>query len=269
VERGTVTSDPTRRFSDRVVSDRVEYYIRARPEYPSTLLKFCQENLGLRSSHLIADIGSGTGILTKLFLQNGNRVFAVEPNAEMRGAAEQTLSEFQNFVSRAGIAENTGLEEAGVDFVVAGQAFHWFDRVASRKEFARILRPEGWVVLVWNDRKVEADSFSAVYERIIQKYAIDLGRVKHQNITATEGKELEIFFTPGSYSTATFKNVQDLDLSGVIARALSSSYLPLPGQPRCEEMLDELRYEFEEYQQNKLVQQLYETKIYYGRLAAK
>jgi SAM-dependent methyltransferase len=262
VESGTTEFDSTRRFSDRV-----EYYIRARPGYPSTLIKFCQDNLRLQSSHQIADIGSGTGILTKLFLQNGNPVFAVEPNPEMRSAAEQSLSEFPGFTSIDGTAENTGLETAGVDFIVAGQAFHWFDRVACRKEFARILRPGGWVVLVWNDRKVETDSFSEAYERINQKYAIDLGRVKRQNITATDAKVLTDFFAPGSYSTATFENRQLLDFEGVKARALSSSYLPLPGQPRCAEMLDELQREFEKSQRDKHVMQLYETKMYYGRLS--
>ena len=131
---------------------------------------------------MIADIGSGTGKLTELFLENGNAVFGVEPNREMREAGERLLKQFPNFTSIDATAEETTLPQSSVDFIVAGQAFHWFDRDRCRKEFARILKPGGWVVLIWNDRKTEATQFLIEYEKLLQTYATDYSKVDHKNI---------------------------------------------------------------------------------------
>ena len=129
--------DPTRRFSTRA-----EFYARARPRYPQALLKFCCNTLGLKPVHRVADVGSGTGFLSELFLQNGNRVFAIEPNEEMRRKAEAALGSNPSFVSIDATAESTGLGDASVDFIVAGQAFHWFDPPRARREFTRILKTQ-------------------------------------------------------------------------------------------------------------------------------
>jgi SAM-dependent methyltransferase len=246
-------------------SDRVEFYLRSRPKYPPALLKFCQGTLGLRSPHSIADIGSGTGFLSELFLDNGNDVYAVEPNANMRQAAETLFADRRNFHSMDATAEATGLADASVDFIVAGQAFHWFDRPRARAEFTRILRSGGWVVLVWNDRRVEA-GFSTDYEQIVLEFETDLKHVSHQQMTATDSDILAQFFAPASYATASFDNPQSLDLDGVLARAMSSSYLPAPGHPRCEEMLNRLKQIYDRHQIAGQVVQPYDTRVYYARL---
>src|SRR5262249_44040345 len=143
--------DPTRRFSSRV-----ENYVRFRPGYPKEIITMLKSECGLNSQSVIVDIGSGTGKLTELFLENGNPVFGVEPNQDMREAGERLLKSFPNFKSVGATAEETTLPNACAEFIVAGQAFHWFDRARCRKEFGRILRPGGWAVLVWNDRKTQS-----------------------------------------------------------------------------------------------------------------
>src|SRR5713226_3126779 len=143
-------ADAKQRFSNRVVD-----YVRYRPGYPSAVLDLLRSECGLQSSHVIADIGSGTGIMSKLFLENGNRVFGVEPNTEMRQAGEEYLASYDGFSSIEGSAESTTLGDSSIDFVTAGQAFHWFEKEKTRAEFRRILRGKGWVVIAWNDRRME------------------------------------------------------------------------------------------------------------------
>jgi SAM-dependent methyltransferase len=254
--------DPTRRFSDRV-----QYYVRSRPKYPPALLQFCREQLGLIPRHRIADIGSGTGFLSELFVHNGNEVFAVEPNAEMRAAAEAALHTFPNFHSIDARAEATGLENSSVDLVTAGQAFHWFDPVRARAEFTRILRPGGWVMLVWNERTRDADPFARAYEQMVEEFQTDLTQVKRRSIDAMDSDAMAKFFSPAPHHVVKFPNPQFLDSQGLIARALSSSYLPLPGQPRCQEMLDRLGQIFSAHAQDGKVRQDYETRVFYGHLS--
>src|SRR5579885_3110804 len=131
-------TDPTRRFSDRV-----ENYVRYRPHYPDGVLDVLRTETGLTPTAVVADVGSGTGISAKLFLRNGNLVLGVEPNREMREAAERLLSDYPHFTSVAGTAEATTLPDRSVDYAVAAQAFHWFDHDRARHEFARILHPGG------------------------------------------------------------------------------------------------------------------------------
>jgi SAM-dependent methyltransferase len=254
-------SDPTRRFSARV-----KYYVRSRPKYPPALLEFCRDKLGLEKEHCVADIGSGTGFLSELFVRNGNTVFAVEPNAAMRAAAEAALGDAANFRSVDATAEATGLESSSVDLITAGQAFHWFDCARCREEFQRILRPGGWVMLAWNERKMDSDAFARAYEQVVQEFQTDLRHVKHQSVTATDSDTMARFFAPAQYEVAAFANPQILDLEGLLDRALSSSYLPLPGQPRCQQMLDRLGEVFSAHSKGGKVSQDYETRVFYGHL---
>ncbi len=138
-------ANSTERFSDRV-----ENYIRFRPTYPAEVLKILRDGIGLSPAWTLADIGSGTGISAQLLLTNGNTVYGVEPNAPMREAAERLLAADCNFHSVPGTAEATTLPDASVDAVVAAQAFHWFDAPRALNEIARVLRPGGWLVLIWN-----------------------------------------------------------------------------------------------------------------------
>jgi SAM-dependent methyltransferase len=250
-------SDPTKRFSSRV-----EDYIRYRPSYPPAVISWLASECGLTPQSCIADIGSGTGILTKLFLDLGCEVFAVEPNAGMRAGAERQLAGNARFHSVEGRAEATTLPDACCDFVTAGQAFHWFDPPAARDEFRRILKPGGWVMLMWNERLVPP-GFLAEYEDLLQRLSTDYGRVDHRRI---DSAEITRFFGAPAWRSAEFPNHQDFDWDGLRGRLLSSSYAPLPGSEKYPEMMEQLEAIFSKYQQDGRVKVMYETKMYVGQI---
>lgn len=251
--------DPTRRFSGRV-----ENYARYRPGYPREIVALLRGECGLSENSVVADLGSGTGILSRLFLENGNRVFGVEPNGEMRAAGERFLESYERFTSVAATAEATTLSSASVDFVTAGQAFHWFDPRSARAEFARISKPGGWTVLVWNTRRKEGTPFFEAYERLSNTYGTDYAEVAHNQHGSLE--EVRAFFSPSAVEAATFDNRQVLDLEGLKGRLLSSSYVPSEGELNNPEMLRELEEIFGEHQEKGEVTMEYETRVYYGRL---
>jgi SAM-dependent methyltransferase len=249
---------PTERF-DR----RVESYVRSRPSYPTAVMELLEEQIGLVAGWTVADIGSGTGILSRLFLDRGCRVFGVEPNAEMRRAGEALLSTYRLFTSVSGTAEQTSLPDASVDLVAAGQAYHWFDPKAAREEFTRILRPEGWVVLVWNDRRRHGSAFLRAYEGLLIDYGTDYQEVDHSRLGP---EELGSFFGGGSMFMAAFANCQSLDFEGLKGRLLSSSYTPGPDHPNHTSMLRTLRAIFEAHAVDDRVDIDYDTRVYYGQL---
>ena len=250
-------TQPTTRFSSRV-----ENYIRYRPHYPHAVLTYLQEHCRLTTDAMIADVGSGTGILAALFLQNGNRVYGVEPNREMREAGARLLQEYGRFTSVAGTAEATTLAAASVDFVTAGQAFHWFEPSQARAEFQRILKPEGWVVLVWNERREVKNPLGQAYEQLLHTYAPEYGAVTHKRI---DEDHLRDFFG-GEFQFDTFCNSQHFDYAGLKGRLFSSSYAPEPSHPNHTPMLTELQQIFDMYQVGGQVVFAYDTQIYCGRL---
>ena len=253
---GKSPTSPSRRFSSRV-----ENYIKYRPGYPSAVIDTLASECGLTEKSIVADIGSGTGILSELFLKHGNPVFGVEPNREMREASERLLKQHPNFTSVNGTAEATTLANGSVDFITAGQAFHWFDRNQARREFARILKPNGWVVLIWNDRQTDASSFLREYEELLQKYGTDYQQVNHRNI---DTEAITAFFAPQLFTRREFENQQVFDMEGLTGRLLSSSYAPEPGHPNHQPMLEALRAVFDRYQAGGKVTLGYATTMYFG-----
>jgi SAM-dependent methyltransferase len=245
-------------------SDRVQDYVRYRPHYPMAVLETLRDEYGLTSESVVADIGSGTGILTELFIRNGNPTFAVEPNREMRLAAEAMLSEAANFVSRDGTAEATELADASVDFIVAGQAFHWFEPVATRAEFARILKPQGRVALVWNRRQGKVDPLQAEYEDWMRRCSEDYQQVGHERVGV---EKLRSFFAPDDFEMHHSPNYQMLDWEAFWGRCQSSSYAPPPGAARHEELKAGLRELFQRYQENGGVRFHYDTEMSVGHLS--
>ncbi len=250
-------SDATSRFSDRV-----ENYVRYRPAYPPEALKAIKERCGLTSAHVIAEIASGTGIWTRMLLENGNRVLAVEPNAEMRLAGERLLAGFPNFTSIPGTAENTTLPRQSVDFVSAAQAAHWFDRAKARQEFTRILKPKGWLVLLWNERRTDSTKLLREYEQLLLKYGTDYNEVRHERATASVNE----FFEPAPYRKLVFDMRQVFDYEALKGRLLSSSYAPGPEHPQHRPMLHELRRIFDAHAVERRVAFEYKTLLYYGRI---
>jgi len=252
-------SNSTSRFSDRV-----ENYVRYRPGYPPEVLATLQTECGLRPAHLIADIASGTGIWTRMLLENGNSVYGVEPNADMREAGERLLAGFPWFTSVDGTAEATTLADASVDFVMAAQAAHWFDREKSCLEFGRILKPGGWLVLLWNEREIDTTPFLRDYEQLLVAYGTDYQEIRHERTSDAVNE----FFDPAPYQERVFPMRQQFDYSGVEGRLLSSSYAPGPGHAKHELMLRELRRIFDARAVNGRVAFSYKTRVYFGKPAA-
>jgi SAM-dependent methyltransferase len=243
-------------------SNRVENYVKYRPTYPSQVLDLFRVEMNLQNDSIVADIGSGTGISAKLFLENGNTVFGVEPNKPMREAAEIFLQNFSNFRSVEGTAENTTLEKNTVDIIIAAQAFHWFDKVKTRKEFKRILRDKGFVSLMWNERQLNSTAFLRGFEQLLIRFGTDYETVRHENIT----KEILQDFFQTDFKQKTFSNVQQVDFEGLKGRMLSSSYVPTAENPRFVEMLENLESLFAEHNENDRIEILYDTKIFYGQI---
>ena len=248
---------PTARFSDRV-----ENYVRYRPGYPPEVIDVLRTECGLRPSHIIADIASGTGVFTRLLLENGNSVFAVEPNTEMREMGIHQLEAYNRLVSVAGTAEETTLRSASVDFVTAAQAAHWFDLPRTRAEFARILRPAGWCVLMWNERRTATTPFLRDYEQLLLTYGTDYKEVRHERTTAT----IHEFFAPAVCQERVFSLRQQFDYPGAAGRLLSSSYAPLEGHPKHAPMMKELQRIFRAYAVDGEIEFEYKTRVFYGKL---
>jgi SAM-dependent methyltransferase len=250
--------DPTQRFSNRV-----EHYVRSRPPYPPELLTLLERECGLTRDSAIADIGSGTGILSRLFLAHGCRVIGVEPNREMREAAERLLADEPRFESRNGTAERTGLADASVDFVTAGQSFHWFDTARARVEFARVLRPGGWIVVAWNTRVHDANEFTRGYEALVAEFRTDEETIRHeQQNPDTLGAALGL----GSVQSRELRQSRDLDRDGTLGLLLSTSYLPAAGQPGHEQMLAAADRLFRKHARAGVVTMIYRCEVYFGRV---
>jgi len=252
-----MSKSPTARFSDRV-----ENYVRYRPGYPPEVLDLLRAECGLQPSHIIADIASGTGVLTRLLLDNGNSVFAVEPNTEMREMGMHELESYDRLVSVAGTAEETTLRSASVDFVTAAQAAHWFDLPRARAEFVRILRREGWCVLIWNERCTASTPFLRGYEQLLLTYGTDYKEVRHERTTAM----IHEFFTPALCRERVFGLRQQLGHEGAAGRLLSSSYAPLEGHPSYASMMQELERIFRAHAEHGEVAFEYKTRVFYGHL---
>ncbi|HEY0075863.1 MAG TPA: class I SAM-dependent methyltransferase [Abditibacteriaceae bacterium] len=249
-------SNSTQRFSDRV-----ENYVKYRPDYPAQVIELLRSECGLAPHSIVADIGSGTGIFARLLLATGCSVYGIEPNAPMRKAAENLLVGYDAFVSVDATAEATTLPDNSVHLITCAQAFHWFDLALCKREFSRLLQPGGFIVLLWNERRVEATSFLRGYEQLLLDFATDYEQVNHTQI---DDAVLKDFYAPRGFSKRTFENRQWFDYDGLEGRLLSSSYTPGPGHPNYRPMLHALRGLFEAHQQNGKVSFDYDTNIYWS-----
>jgi SAM-dependent methyltransferase len=248
-------TDTVKRFSNRV-----ENYIKYRPTYPKQVLELFKTGMGLTPQTVMADIGSGPGISARMFLENGNTVYCVEPNDAMRAAAEQLIGGFQGFKSVNGTAENTTLPDNSIDIVISAQAFHWFDPEKTRPEFERIIKSGGFAALIWNIRQLEGTPFLVEYEQFLIDNANDYGAVRHDNITEDE---IAAFFNQG-YKKATFENEQIFDFAGLRGRMFSSSYMPAENSERGQEVEEKLRILFDKHAENGKIKVPYDTNVFYS-----
>ena len=246
----------TERFSDRVSN-----YVKYRPSYPNEIIQKLTQHCNLNTNSVIADIGSGTGKLTELLLAQDYFVFGVEPNQAMREAAETLFAENDKFVSIDGQSEATGLEDESVDLIVAAQAFHWFEPKATKQEFARVLRPGGFIALVWNQRDM-ASPFQQQYDQMLAQYCTEYRDVNHRNITDTE---FAAFFSPNAYEVFNFPYAQQFDKASFLGRMYSSSYTPNQGSPQAASLNTAAEQLFDKHQNGGIVEFSYETNLYLAR----
>ncbi|MBS1688309.1 MAG: class I SAM-dependent methyltransferase [Bacteroidetes bacterium] len=243
-------------------SDRVEDYVKYRPGYPQAIIDFLQGKYGLSKDKQIADVGAGTGISAQLFLNEGYNVIAVEPNKEMREKAIELLGGFTGFSTVDGAAENTNLPPESIDAIVCCQAFHWFNVEKAKEEFKRILKPDGIVVLVWNERKT-ASAFEKEYDELIVNHARDYVKVNHRNI---DYQHIASFFSPQVCQLQQFENSQVFNYAGLEGRLLSSSYMPRRTEPGYAEMALDLKALFDHYKTSDGITIHYDTNVYVGKL---
>ena len=254
---GVLEQDSTKRFSSRVRD-----YQRFRPGYPAAVIELLRHECDLAQNTVVADIASGTGIFSRLLLEAGARVIGVEPNAEMRNAGDDFLAEYSHFESAQGTAEATGLPPQSVDLITAAQAAHWFDLERARGEFLRILKPGGWLVLIWNDRR-QTTPFAREYESLLVEFGTDYLEVRRLD----ENRNVGPLFGSSSFRKKVFPNSQDFDYAGLEGRLLSSSYVPRIVNPHHEPMLQKLHSLFERHQESGHVIFEYDTQVFYGQLS--
>jgi SAM-dependent methyltransferase len=246
--------DSTQRFTDRVAD-----YVKCRPSYPLEVIQTLEKKAGLSPDKVIADIGSGTGIFTKQLLTTGCKVQAIEPNAAMRAAAEELLGDRPAFTSINATAENTSLPDQSLDGITAGQAFHWFDRLATKFEFRRVLRPGGFIALVWNNWQSESSDFMRDYTQLLLEWGTDYQRVSRTNI---DDAAIRQFFHPRPFQKFIFPNYQIFDFEGLKGRLLSSSYTPQAGHPKHEPLMEGIQEVFDTHQSNDEIRFDYKTTMY-------
>jgi SAM-dependent methyltransferase len=251
-------ADSKQRFSNRAAD-----YVRYRPRYPESIVDFLRSECGLRPEHAIADIGSGTGFLSELFVKNGNRVFGVEPNEAMRQAGEDFLARYPNFVGVDGSAEATTLATASVDFITAGQAFHWFEPAASRREFQRILRPPGWVAILWYHRPLNKSSSTDAYEDFLIRFGTDYEKVRD---AYPKNEDVVSFLGHENVSTRDFSAAQEFTREQLNGLLKSTSFVPDQNHANYAPMMAELGKLFHENETNGRVRLEMTTTVYCGRL---
>ena len=243
-------------------SGRVENYRRYRPGYPPTAIELLATHCGLTSGAVVADVGSGTGILSEQLLERGAQVIGIEPNDAMRAAAEERLGTEPRFRSVAGTAEATTLVGESVDLWVAAQAFHWFDAPRARLEALRVLRRGGCAALLWNERPPEPGAFLSEYESLLRRHAAEYTAIVARRVDEASMRE----FLGDGMQVACFPNAQRLSYAGLEGRLLSSSYAPAAGHSEHAPMLAGLRALFDRHQQDGEIVFPYETRVYFAQL---
>lgn len=251
-----MTTNSTTRFSSRVKD-----YVLYRPGYPSEIIDYLVQNFGLNSDSIIADIGSGTGKSSEMFLDKGYQVYGVEPNADMRQAAEKLFEDNPFFISVDAKSEQTSLPDKSIDFIIAGQAFHWFDPIETKNEFKRILKPAGKVVLIWNEREPNQTGFMGEYDAFLYKYSTDYKEIDHRNINETK---IAAFYAPGTFQKENFENSQVFDFEGLKGRYDSSSYAIPVSDAGYTSAIQALKELFLKYENDSKVVMKYVTKVFGG-----
>lgn len=228
---------------------RSEDYDRYRQRYPAgALLPFLRTWCQLSPEMLVADVGAGTGMLAEVFLQNGNSVVAIEPNREMRERCAHLVQRWPRLSVQNATAEATQCSDHSIDIVSAGRAFHWFDTERALTEFQRILKPQGWVVLVAAGRSKNTSEQAQAYEQLLIEYGTDYEYVRHGYRIH---EDLDMLFRGGTVHRTELHDVQTLRWEELVGQTMSLSMVPRPGHAKHDGMMQALRQYFDRYSHNK------------------
>lgn len=249
---------PTERFSSRV-----EAYRRFRSRYPRDITAVLEERCGLTHESVVADVGAGTGMLAEVFLENGNRVFAVEPNADMRAVCEELEERYPQLTCIDGTAEETRLADHSVDFVGVGRALHWFDQAKCRPEFVRILRAGGWVVLASHGPHTRTEPSIKEFQKILREHGTDYGPLRRRYDIEAAAKQ---FFGDNEIHEAQFPDTEEMTYDQLEGYALSLSVIPQPGHPGFPAMQRALQEYFARHESGGKVQMPMTCKLHFGHL---
>lgn len=246
---------PTERFSGLA-----EVYAKSRPSYPVDAIAFILERCRLNAEGTLVDIGSGTGISSRLIAAQGPTVIGIEPNDDMRTQAESESLEIENLSYLKGTAEDTTLVDNVADAVLCAQAFHWFNAEAALNEFSRILKPGGWAVLMWNERD-ESDAFTKRYGDLLRELP------ETESVEVPRGRAGQALLDSQLFHGQELRhygNKQVVDRDGLIGRAFSASYAP-KDKPGAEQFTEKLKQLFAEFKENGVVSLIYKTSVYVGQ----
>jgi SAM-dependent methyltransferase len=236
-------------------NDRSQEYAIGRPSYPLEILQILTD-LGIGERSTIADIGAGTGLLTKIVGELGSNVLGIEPDEEMMNEGRNYCTDNQNIKFIHASAEDTGLEDTSVDLITIAQAFHWFDKHKCKEEFKRILKEDGYVMIVFNE--MQRDS------RLAQEYTDVLHQFKAKHNAGISDfdpdEEKRRFFGQG-YSKILFDYGHTLTEEAFIGGALSLSYTPSKKDTRYEEFVAALRKLFSYFQKDGAITFQYKTEV--------
>ena len=261
--KNTGKPDDDQPQSARRFANRAANYVKYRPHYPKTVISWIKETIGLAQTALIADIGCGTGISSELFLEFGCKVVGIEPSDEMREAANEVYRRFietGHYQTVKGTAENLPFEAHSVDVVLAGQSFHWFDAPKFHKEVKRVLKPEGWLIMMWNSRQRSGTPLLDAYEDLLLTHGTDYQAVHHMK---NGDEEVRLVFS--SYQRKEFDNFKKESLAEAKGRMFSSSYTPAPADPASKRMLAYLKEIFAQTNEAGYVDFRYLTEVYIGK----
>lgn len=249
--------------TQKIYSGKADFYVTGRPTYPSELLSFIQSTFNINLDSTIADIGAGTGIFTRCLLDSGAYVYAVEPNSDMLKKATQVLKNFPKFIPVNALAQKTMLSTSSIDLLTVAQALHWFNTKETKKEFERILRPEGNYLFLWNERMKDCDSFHQNFEAILSNTIESYSMQAFKDMSPR--KLVASFLGSEDFITQTLSNQQLLPLEGLLGRVFSSSYSPNILSKSGKILRENLEKLFEEFHSEGNICMKYETIIIYAR----
>lgn len=243
---------------------KAKLYSKYRPNYSDNYFKYLHNNLKINNKSVVADVGAGTGIHTKGLLSITKRIYAIEPDTNMLSECILLLKDYTSVRGINCTAENINLPANSVDYITVAQAFHLFNQKKCIKEFRRILRPNGKLILVWNSKEHNALFYDS--EKIIKKYCPCYSREIHaRTFTKTLYQNC---FTSGTYSFIRFyhDSTELLDKETFIMRTMSASYAITPENINYNSMVNELENVFDFYAYNQHVEVPESTVIYHGNI---